>query len=207
MMILNNMECPDDRIKKIGYIVICGVIMEVLHQGRKVALSGELKSLKKLVNSDNINIIDDGALLRILDEPQVKIASVAADYGFFEVLQPYSLVNLIDDPMVLEDKWATDMGWKLFWRYMFYRTHPRVRDRYVNFTRVLLTAQRALFELLKLMVTHETRAFGKRYRSNYSPGRLKALMTGKDDKSLLLIAGFIRELNKCEMESRELLLK
>jgi hypothetical protein len=205
MMILNNTECPAERIKKIGYIVICGIIMEVLLQGRRIALSGELKSLKKLVNCNNINIIDDGALLRILEEPRVKMASAVADYGIYEVLQPYSLVNLLNDPMVLEDKWATEMGWKLLGRYMFYRTHPRVRDRYVNLIRVLLTAQRALFELLKLMATHETRAFGNHYRSNYSPGRLKALMAGEEDRSMLLIAGFIHELKECEMENRELL--
>lgn len=206
-MNLQEIECADLRVKKMGYVVICGVMSQLIVSGKRIALSGELKSLKKLTDPLHVDVDEDSSLLRILEEPHVKIASVLVDYSQVDVLEPYALLNALDDDVVLEDQWATDMGWKLFWRYMFYREHPRVRDRYVNFTRVLLTAQRVLFELLKLMVTHQTRAFGSRYRTNYSAGRLRALMKGNEDKNALMICRFIHKLKDLEHESRALLLR
>lgn len=199
--------CTEERIKKMAYIVICAVIFELLVWGKRIAVKGELKKMRKLIDPVIVDVEKDGSLLRGLNEPHVKIASALADYGRFEVLVPYSLVNLLDDVEVLEDQWACDMGWKLFWRYMFGRVKPKVRERYINFNRVLLTAQRALFELLKLMMTQETKAFGPRYRSNYSSGRLKALMKNNGDRNALLISGFILKLKAYEFESRALLLE
>lgn len=207
MMNLQDISYTELKIKKIGYVVICGVIAQLLIWGKRMALKGELSSMKKLIDPKNIDVEEDIDLLRMCNEPHVKIASLLADYSYFEIFEPYSLLNLLDDADILEDEWANEMGTKFFWRYMFYREHPRVRDRYVNFNRVLLSSQRAVFELLKLMMTQETRAFGSRYRSNYSPGRLTALMKGNEDRNALMLWNFILKLKAYEFESRALLLK
>lgn len=197
----------DRRIKKIGYVVICYVLRELIVSGMRIALAGELKSIKMLVDPTNIDPWDDMDLLRTLKEPHIQLASELADHVQFDVLDTYGMLNLMDDYDVLEDKWAMEMGEKLFWRYVFWRSKPRVRDRYVNFSRVLLTAQRALFELLKLMLTMETRAFGPNYRSNYSDGRLKALMKGEEDRTAVIITDLIRILKVAHAQCLDLMAK
>ncbi|TCC99438.1 hypothetical protein [Pedobacter hiemivivus] len=198
----NSIAYSGAMIKKMGYIAICGVIMGIIVSGKRIALSGELKSLKMLIDPIHVDLVEDLDLLRILDEPHVKFASELADYIQFEVLNPYGLVNSLDDDVVLEDEWATEKGWELHWRFMFYLLRPKVRDRYVNFNRILLTSQRVIYELLKLMVTGETRMSDPTYRTNYSPGRLKALMIGNEDPNVVMMAELINHIKDYEVKSR-----
>lgn len=198
----NSITYNRDMIKKMGYIAICGVMGEIIISGKRIARTGELKSIKMLVNPINIDLEEDLALLRILDEPHVKFASALADHIQFEVLQRYGLVNSLDDELVIEDELASDKGWELYNRFMFFRFHPKVRDRYVNFNRVLLASQRVIYELLKLMVTGETRMSDRTYRTNYSPGRLEALMIGNEDHNSVMLAELILHLKDYEAKSR-----
>lgn len=195
------------RIKKIGFIVICCVMAEIIGAGKRIAFCRELRSLKKLVDPLNIDLEEDTDLLRILKEPHVKLASTLADYIHAHVLEPYALVTLLDDENVLMDEWATETGYQFFWKFMFFRNHPRRRDRYINFNKVLLSAQRVTYEFLKLMITGKTTAFECNYRTNYSPGRLKALTVGNEDPIVSLLASLINTLNEYESESRELTLE
>lgn len=199
---LNSTAYSVDMIKKMGYIALCSVIREIIVSGKRIARTGELKSIKMLVNPGHVDLEEDLALLRILDEPHVKFASELADHIQFEVLEHYGLVNSLDDELVLEDELATDKGWELCSRFIFFRLHPKVRDRYVNFNRVLLTSQRVIYELLKLMVTGETRMSDRTYRTNYSPGRLKALMIGNEDHNAIMLADLINHLKDYEVKSR-----
>lgn len=195
------------RIKKIGYVVICFVLRELIVSGMRMALAAELKSIKMLVNPCNLDPWDDMNLLRTLKEPHIQLASELSDYVQFNVIDTYELINAIDGGDVLADEWVMEMGNTFFWRYMFFRSKPRVRDRYVNFSRVLLTAQRVLFEFLKLMLTLETRAFGPNYRSNYSDGRLKALMKGEEDRTAVIITDLIRILKVAHAQCLDLMAK
>jgi hypothetical protein len=199
---LHSRGYTEEVIKKMGYVVICGVLKEIIISGKRIARNGELKSIKMLVDPTNIDLEEDFALLRILDEPHVKFASELADHIQFDVLNPYGLVNSLDDEVVMEDEWATEKGWELHWRFMFYLLHPKVRDRYVNFNRILLTSQRVIYELLKLMVTGETRMSDPTYRTNYSPGRLKALMIGNEDPNGVMMAELINHIKDYEVKSR-----
>jgi len=203
-MNLDKTNYSEDTIKKMGYIVICGVMREMLTHGKRIALARELKCIRKFVEPINIDLDVDLALLKILDEPHVKLASALANHIQFEVLEVYGMINSLEDDDVVEDKSATDMGWALYWRFMFYRHHPRVRDRYINFNKVLLGAQRVLYELLKLMITGETRMGDTTYRTNYSPGRLKALMIGNENRNTIMLAELIHMLKDYELESRNL---
>lgn len=204
---LDHNNYTEARIKKIGYIVICYVLGEIIVNGKRIAFYRELKGLKKLVDPFDIDLEHDTELLRILNEPHVKLASSLADAIRFNVLRPYALLNLLGDEDVLEDELATETGILLFCRFIFFRIRPRRKDRYINFSRSLLSAQRTTYEFLKLMVTGETSAFDIKYRSDYSPGRLKALIAGSDDRSVAMLATLIDILKEYELESRDLTLK
>lgn len=193
----DNRKHSEETIKKMAYIGLCGIVQQILVSGKRIAFAGELKSIRTLVDPSNIDYDEDMALLAILSEPHVKIASELANYIRYEVLEPYALVNSLDDDEVSEDKRVLDLGWSLFWRFMFYRRNPRVRERYINFGKILFGSQRVLYELLKLMATGETRAKDKTYRTNYSAGRLKALTDGNEDRNALMMIGLIEYLKDC----------
>jgi hypothetical protein len=196
-----NEEYSDARIKKIGYVAICGVLKEVLNTGLRIAAMNELRCIKMLIDPSYPDRDVDLALLRILDEPHVKLASELADFTFHEVIELYAVLTSLNDKAVLKDKWAAEMGWKLVWQFQFFRRHHRRRDRYVNFTRVLKTSQRLIYEFLKLMLTGEIRMLNHAYRSNYSPGRLKALVSNHNDSITTLLVDLIEKLKDAEQRS------
>ncbi|WEK21637.1 MAG: hypothetical protein P0Y49_10865 [Candidatus Pedobacter colombiensis] len=198
---LDNMEYTDAQTKKMGYITICLVMKQVIVYGKKIALYGELKDMRKLVNPFNFELDEDMDLLQILDEPHVKLASRLAAYIRCEVLDRYALLNALNDEIAMEDEWATKMAWKMARRYLLYSSSQRRRDRYFNFGKILLNAQRAIYEMMKLMVTGKTRVFNSSYRCNYSPGRLKALMIGIEDQNVLVMLDLIEKLKDCEAQS------
>ncbi|WP_316814473.1 hypothetical protein [Pedobacter nyackensis] len=200
---MDNVEYTEARIKKLGYVVLSGTFLEVVISAKRIALVKELKCIKMLVNPTHVDVDVDLELLRILDEPHLKIASKLAD-SIFELVETYGLVHLLSAEEVENDKWATEHGWRFFWRLMFFRQHHRRLDRYVNFTRVLRSAQRVIYELLKLMITGATRMEDRTYRTNYSPGRVKALLLGITDPMLLSLAGLITQVRDSEAESRVL---
>jgi len=200
-MNLKNKEYSDERIKKIGYVAICGVLKEVLNTGLRIAAMNELRCIKMLIDPSYPDRDVDLALLRSLDEPHVKLASEVADFTFHEVIELYAVLTALNDKAVLKDKWAADMGWNLVWRFQFFRQHHRRRDRYVNFTRVLITSQRLIYEFLKLMLTGETRMLDSAYRTNYSPGRLKALVSDHNDSITTLLVDLIEKLKDAERRS------
>ena len=207
MQNLDKIEFTEAQIKKMGYVVIISLVSEILLSGMRIALAKELKSIKMLINPTIADLDEDRDLLRVLEEPHVKLASALADYIHDTIFKTYYLITNLDDDEVLEDEWALDMGRKLFWRFMFFRRHHRRRDRYINFNRALLGAQRCIFELMKLWVTGETRFLDPTYRTNYSPGRVKALMTNNSDPLVFELEEMLLQLKEYELKSKALLEK
>lgn len=207
MMSFNNRMLTADRIKKIGYIMICVVMREIIVSGKRIAFYGELKSIKMLVNPVNIDLEEDCNLLRILDEPHVKLASELADYVCFEVLNSYGNLNALDDDKVMAVEIKDEMGARFSWRFMFYRSHHLRRDRYINFNKVLLFSRRLIYEFLKLMIYGQTSAFEAGYRVHYSTGRLKALVAGHEGAEVLMLVGLIDKLMAYEIKSNAIAVK
>lgn len=199
---LDNMKCTDDQIKKIGYIMIGAVLGITIEYAKRIALSGELKGIRKLITPEYIDFDDDMELLRHLEEPHIKLASKLIDYIGFELLERYALLNNLDIDKLKSDETAADMGNRFSWRYLNWRHHPRKMDRYLNFTKTMVYAQRTVYEWLKLMDQGQTRVFDPKYSSNYSESRLKALALAHRDENSMMMLNLIKKLQECEEESR-----
>lgn len=187
-----------------GYRIICYIAHEIIAAGMCMALPGELKSLKMLVVPDGS--LDELELIGILKEPHVKLAHDLALYLLSEGLNKYQVIGDYDEEVMDACIGVAEKAEVFFNRFIFYRKHPRRRDRYVNFNKVLLTSQRIMFEWCKLMLTGETRAMDMSYRCNYSPGRLKALAVDCNDYHVQIMLELIDELKACEEKSKEMLL-
>lgn len=199
------MEYQDEMKKLIGYRLICYAANEIIASGMYMALPGELKSMKTLVKP--AGTLYELELLGVLYEPHVKLAHDLAYYLLDEGLNKYMVIGNYDQAAMEQAKSAVEMSDRFFNRFIFFRKHPRRRDRYINFNKVLLTCQRLMFEWCKWMLTGETRALDMTYRCNYSPGRLKALKIICDDYHVQIMLELIDELKNLEAQSRELLLK
>lgn len=202
---LNNINYTESTVKKIAYVIFIGILSEILVAGKRIALMGELKSIKMLVNPDSVDIEEDLALLKILEDPHVKLASDLAWNIHDNVIVPYIIITGWDDVTVGEDKQTVELAWKIYWRFMFSRVRHRRRDRYINFNKVLRSGQRLIYELLKLWVTGKTNYDDCKYRSNYSPGRVKSLLKDNKDPLLPMLDDLINELRQCEVKSQIIL--
>lgn len=197
----HNMLYPEEKVHKIGFVILCLVLKEILNSGMRIAVMKELKCIKMLIDPSHGDQVIDLDLLRILDEPHVKLASELADFTCYEILEPYALITNLHDHIVLADKPIADMGFKLAYRFLFFRENPRRRDRYINFTKVLCSAQKVVYEFLKLMLTGETRMHDSKYRTNYSAGRLKALTVDNTDSVVGMMVRLIEKLREGEKRS------
>lgn len=199
---LDNMKYTDDQIKKIGYIMICTVIGITIEYAKRIALSGELKGIKKLIDPAHIDFDEDMELLRHLDEPHIKLASKLVDYICYELLERYALLNNLDLDRIKSDETTAKLGEQFAWRYLSWRHHPRKMDRYLNLSKTLMYAQRTVYEWLKLVDQVQTRIFDPKYSSNYSEARLKALALIHRDENSLMMLDLIKRLKDCEDQSR-----
>lgn len=173
-----------------GYRVIGMVCREIIVSGMRIALAGELKSIKMLVDPDCC-IPEDLELLGILNDPDVKLSHTLATHIIQDILPRYGILHLPDDDEVLMNKDVEELAAALFNRFIFWRKHHRRRDCHVNFYRVLHTAQRVLYEWCKLMITGECNVKRQGYRCNYSPGRLRALLAGQAEYHTGVVAELI----------------
>lgn len=199
------MEFENEMKKLIGYRLICYAANEIIASGMFIALYKELKSMKMLVKP--AGTLDELELLGILHEPHVKLAHDHAFYMLDEVLDKYIVIGTYDEEAMAKAKPAVDMSDRFFNRFIFLRKHPRRKDRYINFNKVLLTCQRLMFEWCKWVLTGETRALDMTYRCNYSPGRLAALQLICDDYHVQIMLDLIGILKDLEIQSKELLSK
>ncbi len=199
---LDNMKYTDDQIKKIGYITISAVLCITIEYAKRIALSGELKGIKKLIDPAHIDFDEDMELLRHLEEPHIKLASKLVDFIGFELIERYALLNSLDPEKVKSDDKTAKLGEDFAWRYLSWRHHPRKMDRYRNFIKTLGYAQRTVYEWLKLANQGHTRVLDPKYSSNYSEARLKALALVQRDENSLMMLDLIKRLQECEDESR-----
>lgn len=184
-----------------GYRLIGLITREIIVSGIRIAVVGELKSIKMLIDPNGAeDLSSDLELLEILEEEDIKLAYEGAVRIHSEVARQYSLLFKVDDKEILANEEVEQLASALYWRFMFTRTHHRRRDRYVNFRKVLRSCQRLLYEWCKVMLLGETRMFSKGYRSNYSPGRLRALIGDRSDYYLDIVVELIHYLQ--EMETR-----
>lgn len=189
-----------------GYRVIGLVCRAILVSGIRIAHAKELRSIKMLVDPENC-CPEDLDVLGTLEEPHVKLVHQLICYIHDEILDKYRIMNVLEDEDVLEDAAVERTACNLFNRFVFYRTHHRRRDRYLNLNHVLFTTQRALYEWCKLMLTGETRALDRSYRCNYTDGRLNALISDCTDSNVNLVVELIYELQTYEAKSRKMLSK
>lgn len=198
------MEYHTDRIVAAGCRVIGLVARAILVSGMRIAHAKELRSLRMLVDPENC-CLEDMDILGTLQEPHVKLAyELICDIqdGF---LTRYQELNELEEEDVLTDEAVEDLAGTLVWRFVFRRRKYRRRDRYYNFNQILFTAQRALYEWCKLMLSGESRAGDMSYRCNYTAGRLKALIKDCTDSNVQLMVQLIYELKACESKSRNIL--
>ena len=181
-----------------GYRVIGMVCREIIVSGMRIALAGELKCIKMLVDPDWC-IPEDLELLGILNDPDVKVAHALATHIIQEILPRYGMLHSLDDDEVLANADAEELAAALFNRFIFWRKHHRRRDCHINFHKVLHTAQRVFYEWCKLMITGECNVKRKGYRCNYSPGRLNALLAGQAEYHTGVVAELICRLSADEL--------
>lgn len=178
---------------KAGYRIIGLVTGELIALAMRIALAGELKCIKTLVNPLNCSP-DDMELLTLLDDPDVKLACSLIDELLFEILPHYALMHLLDQEEVCGNKPVEKLANSFFWRFMFLRTRHRRRDCRINFYKALQAAQRLLYEWCKLMINDENNSQRIGYRCNYSAGRLKALLAGQSEFHVEVAAELIQKL-------------
>lgn len=203
-MTLKTSDYTPDNVNGAGYRVIGMVIYDTIVATMRVALAGELKSIKMLVNPTNVDVGEDLELLSTLKEPQVKLAMELIEAAW-ALMTHYAVMNTLDDEDVLMDKQAEILSSAVYMRFIFLRVHHKRRDRYVNFIKMMVTAQRVFFEWSKFVLTGESRAKDMSYRCNYSKGRLKALIEDNTDHNVQVMVDMIALFKDCEMKSRALL--
>lgn len=181
-----------------GYRVISMVCREIIVSGMRIALAGELKSIKMLIDPDYC-IPEDLELLGILNDPDVQLTHTLVNYIMEEIMPRYGILHLLDDDEVLMNTEVENLAGTLFNRFIFLRKHHRRRDCFINFYKVLHTAQRVLYEWCKLMIAGENNITRKGYRCNYSRGRLKALFAGQAEYHTGVVAELICRLNADEL--------
>jgi len=195
------MKYTSENIVLAGYRIIGLITREIIVSGMRIAVVGELKSIKMLIDPNSgDDLSSDLELLEILEEQDVKLAYQGAVHVNHEVMPQYRMLFQVDDKEILANDEVEELASALYWRFMFIRVHHRRKDRYVNFRKVLFYSQRLLYEWCKVMILGERRMFSIGYRSNYSPGRLLALIAGHSNYYLDIVVELIYYLQ--EMETR-----
>ena len=200
---MDRIYCNDETCRKIGYGVICLVLREIIVGAKRIAFTGELRSLKMEMDPEDVHP-QDIPMLELLQEPHIRLACKAMKYIDAEIRERYSLITGVIDDDVLEDEEADELCCSFVNRFLYWRSKNRRRDRYLNFNKTLCTAQRAVYEVCKLIITGETRVNDMTYRSNYSVGRLKALIAGNEDGKVKLLVELIEKLMEWEAERKTL---
>lgn len=184
-----------------GYRIIGLITREVVVSGIRIALVGELKSIKMLIDPSNGELASDLELLEILEEHDVKLAYDGAIHICSEIWTKYRLLFMRDEDELLDIEGVEELACALYLRFMFQRVHHKRKDRYVNFGKVLHYSQRLLYEWCKVMLLGETRMFSIGYRSNYSYGRLRTLVADHSNYYVDVVVELIEYLQEMETKT------
>lgn len=206
-MNLNNKTFTESRINDIAYIAICLVMHEVMVAGIRIAMAGELGNVKTAIRPRRFDLEVNSKLLRRMKEPHVKLASALSDYVRFKVLTPFVRINSLNDAKVLAEERKDELGARFCWGFMFYRDRQRLRDRYVNFNKILLHSKQLIYEVMQLMVTGQTGAFNKDYPIRFSNVRLKAMSVANGNQNIMILKDLMDQLKVYIKKSKAIMIK